>query len=123
VSARTFSFRFGFFRWLLSVLGMGPRFSRIELTDDTLVVRMGWAFRATLSRSAITGVRASSGPVGGIGVHGWRGRWLVNGAASGLVTLTIDPPGRAYMVFPVQVRQLTMSLEDPDAFIEALGPR
>jgi len=123
VSSRTFSFRYGVFRWLLSVMGMGPRFSRIELTDDSLVVRMGWAFRATVARSAITGVRAARGLVGGIGVHGWRGRWLVNGAASGLVTLTIDPPGRAYMMFPVQLSQLTMSLDDPDAFIEALGPR
>jgi hypothetical protein len=123
MSPRTFAFRYGVFRWLLSVMGMGPRFSRIELTDDSLVVRMGWAFRATVARSAITGVQGASGLVGGIGVHGWRGRWLVNGAASGLVTLTIDPPGRAYMMVPVQLRQLTMSLEDPDAFIDALGPR
>lgn len=32
---------------------------------------------------------------GGIGVHGWRGRWLVNGAVSGIATLEIDPPARA----------------------------
>ena len=123
MSARTFSFRYGAFRGLLSAMGMGPRHSSIVLSGDALVVRMGWAFRATVARSAITGVRAASGLVGGIGVHGWRGRWLVNGAASGLVRLTIDPPGRAYMVVPVPLCQLTVSLEDPDAFIEALGPR
>jgi len=123
VSARTFSFRYGAFRGLLSAMGMGPRRSRIVLSGDALVVRMGWAFRATVPRAAITDVRATRGIVGGIGVHGWRGRWLVNGAARGLVTLAIDPPCRGRMVVPVQVSELTMSLEDPDAFMEALGPR
>jgi hypothetical protein len=60
--------------------------------------------------------------VGGIGVHGWRGAWLVNGAASGLVSITVDPPVRAWAVgVPVRLRQLTVSLEDPDAFRAALG--
>ena len=62
------------------------------------------------------------GLVGGIGVHGWRGRWLVNGAATGLVAITVDPAVRAWAVgVPVKLRELTLSLEDPDALVGALG--
>ena len=65
----------------------------LELDRDRLRVRMGWAFGATVARAQIRAARHSEGLVGGIGVHGWRGHWLVNGAASGLVTLEIDPAG------------------------------
>jgi hypothetical protein len=119
---RTFGFRYGALRLLLSVLGMGPAFSSVEVDDDSLRVRMGWAFRTTIAVRHITDVRARQGLVGGIGVHGWGGRWLVNGAATGLVTLTIDPPGHASVIFiAVRLRELTVSLEDPDAFLAALG--
>jgi hypothetical protein len=118
----SFNFRYGALRPLLSVLGMGPGLSHVELDGDTLRVRMGWAFRATIPVSQITGVQARTGPVGGIGVHGWRGRWLVNGATTGLVLITVDPTVRAWGTgVPVQLRELTVSLEDPDAFVAALG--
>jgi hypothetical protein len=120
-STQTFKFRYGAFRGLLSVLGMGPALSRVELGGDTLRVGMGWAFRATIPVSQITEARPRSGLVGGIGVHGWRGRWLVNGAAAGLVTLTIDPEVRARVVVAVRLRELSLSLEDPDGFLAALG--
>jgi len=56
------------------------------------------------------------------GAHGWRGRWLVNGSANGLVQVTIDPPqhGRC-LVFAIRVRQLTLSLDDPDGFVAVLN--
>jgi len=118
---QTFRFSYGVFRVLLSLLGMGPAFSGVELVDDTLRVRMGWAFRASVPVSHITVVGPRTGLVGGIGVHGWNGRWLVNGATTGLVAITVDPPGRAsVMGIPVKLRQLTLSLEDPDALVAAL---
>jgi len=118
----TFRFSFGFFGPLLSLLGMGPSFSRVELENDLLRVRMGWAFRARVPVHHITGTQLRSGLVGGIGVHGWRGRWLVNGATTGLVAITVDPPDRAWVLgFPVKLRELTLSLEDPDALVAALG--
>jgi hypothetical protein len=120
-STQTFKFRYGAFGGLLSVLGLGPAFSRVELDGDTLRVAMGWAFRATVPVSRIIEARPRSGLVGGIGVHGWRGRWLVNGAAAGLVTLTIDPEVRARVVVPVRLRVLSLSLEDPDGVLAALG--
>jgi hypothetical protein len=118
----SFRFRYGALRLLLTVLGMGPGLSHVDLEADTLRVRMGWAFRATIPVSQITSARPRSGAVGGIGVHGWRGRWLVNGATTGLVLISIDPSVRAWGTgIPVQLRELTLSLEDPDAFVAALG--
>ena len=83
---------------------------------------MGWAFRAAVPVGQITGVRPRARLVGGIGVHGWRGRWLVNGAATGLLSITIDPAVRAWATgIPVHLRELTLSLEDPEAL--SLRPR
>ena len=118
---QAFAFRYGAFRLLLSAMGMGPRYARIELDADALRVRMGSAFTATIPLERITGAEARSGPVGGIGVHGLRGRWLVNGAATGLVAITIEPPVRARVGIPVALSQLTLSLEDPEGFLAALG--
>ena len=118
---RVFPFRYGALRFLLNAMGMGPRFSRVALDSEVLRVRMGWAFVATVPLENITGAEGRSGPVGGIGVHGIGGRWLVNGAGTGLVVITIDPPVRARVGVTVKLSQLTLSLEDPDAFVAALG--
>ena len=40
---------------------------------------MGWAFRAKFPRADVIDV-ANHRPVVSIGAHGWKGRWLVNGA-------------------------------------------
>jgi hypothetical protein len=118
----SFPFRYGALRPLLTVLGMGPGLSRVELEGDTLRVDMGWAFRAKIPVQQITGTSPRTGTVGGIGVHGWRGRWLVNGATTGLVAITIDPAVRAWATgVPVRLHVLTLSLEDPDVFSAALG--
>jgi hypothetical protein len=122
VAPGSFRFRYGALRPLFTVLGIGPGLSHVELDSDTLRVRMGWAFRATIPVQQITSVRPRSGPVGGIGAHGWRGRWLVNGATTGLVAISIDPSVRAWGTgIPVRLRELTLSLEDPDALVAALG--
>ncbi len=118
---QTFPILYGALRPLLVVVGLGPGLSGVELSDTELHVRMGWAFRARLPRTAITGARSVSGPVGGIGVHGWRGRWLVNGSMDRIVGLDIDPAVRALAVgLPVHLHYLALSLEDPDAFLAAL---
>jgi len=83
---------------------------------------MGWSFQADITRGSIVGAALRSGLVGGIGVHGWNGQWLVNGATRGLVTLSIDPPGRArVMGLPVRLRTLIVSVESPEALIAALA--
>jgi hypothetical protein len=83
---------------------------------------MGWAFHADIPLASVAGSRRYRGLVGGIGVHGWRGRWLVNGAATGLVDLDIEPPARGYVLgVPVRLRLLRLSLERPDDFLTALA--
>ncbi len=118
-----FGFRYGLFRPLLSVLGAGPSFSEVTLEPQYVVVRMGWTFRSRIPHGSIRRVYPDRDMHGGIGVHGWRGRWLVNGAVSGIVTLEIDPPARARVLgFPVRLRTLHVSLEDPGGFTAALHP-
>lgn len=116
-----------FARWFLPLavpLGMGPRRSRVEIGDQGVHVRMGLAFRATFP---VTSVRAAALaprlPFLGWGVHGWRGRWLVNGSARGLVRIELEPAARARVLgVPVRLRQLWVSVDDPAGLVAALVP-
>jgi len=120
----TFAFRYGLFRPLLVVLGLGPSFADVALEPDRVAVRMGWGFRACIPFGSIRRIYRDRDMRGGIGVHGWRGRWLVNGAVSGIVTLEIDPAVRAWVVgIPIRLRRLHLSLQDPEGLIAALGSR
>lgn len=101
---------------------MGPRFSGIDVDATTVRVRMGWGFRATIPRSAITEVATTERRVWSRGAHGWNGRWLVNGSGKGLVTLTIDPAARGFAVgIPIHIRTLTVSASTPTELINALA--
>jgi hypothetical protein len=122
MATTSFGFRYGALRGLLSAVGMGPGLSSVVLDGDVLHVRMGWAFRASIPVHQIVSVAPRRGPVGGIGVHGWRGSWLVNGTTTGLLTMAVDPPVRAWAVgIPIHLHVLTVSLDDPDALVAALG--
>jgi hypothetical protein len=115
-----------FIKVLMLPMLVGPRYSRVRLDDDRISVRMGlggWAFAAKVPRSSITEVRRVNGPVLGWGVHGWRGQWLVNGSSKGLVRMTIEPRARGRCLgFPLRIRQLTLSLADPDGFVSKVSP-
>jgi hypothetical protein len=108
---------------LFPMLALPRRSSYVELDDDSLRVQLGWGFSARIPRRSIAGARR--GPdVAGItaGAHAWRGRWLVNGSRRGIVRIDVDPPVRAWtLAIPVRLRQLAVSLEDPDGFLAALG--
>jgi hypothetical protein len=103
----------------------GPRQSSVVVGDDEVRVKLGlggWAFSGRIPRRAITDVRRVERPVWAWGAHGWRGRWLVNGSSRGLVQLTIEPAARAYSVgIPIRLRQLTLSLDEPDRFVAAFS--
>ena len=81
---------------------------------------MGWAFRATIPRAAITRV----GPEHRhfmIGVHGWSGRWLVNSSQHNLVAVDIDPPQRGWFNgIPLRLRRIVVSPDDPEGLTAAL---
>lgn len=109
---------------LMTPILAGPRRCHVVLTTDRLKVTMGacgWAFSSSVPRSSIVQAKRVSGRVWQWGAHGWRGRWLVNGSGRGLVQITIEPAGRGRCLFvPLKVRQLTLSVEQPDELVAAL---
>ena len=119
----TFPIRYGTLSGpFLGALGLGRRFSRVEVTDDMLRVRMGWGFGGETPRAGVVGVVPGNRVALTRGVHGWRGNWLVNGAGDGIVEITLDPPMKARTIgFPLRVAQLAVSVEDPSAVLAALS--
>jgi hypothetical protein len=107
---------------LFTVLGMTPGRAYLDLGAELVRVRMGWGFRADVPRPSIRAARRARNSIS-IGVHGWRGRWLVNGAAGPNVAVAIDPSAPARVLgFPIRLRELMVSVEDPDAVIAELSP-
>ncbi|MGD1171505.1 hypothetical protein ACKUVQ_22055 [Mycobacterium seoulense] len=114
-------------RWYLPLsvpVGLGPKRSEIRVDGETLHVKMGWAFAADIPLASITGAARAHDRAFTLGVHYSGGRWLVNGSGKGLVALTIEPPVRAKAVGrSISLRELWVSVTDPDALIAACtGP-
>lgn len=121
MATQRFPIRFTGANRAMAVLGMRPANSFLDVGDDTVDVRMGWAFRASVPRAAIRTAAPDDGRVLGWGVHGWRGEWLVNGSSGGLVRIELDPPQRAKAALvPVRLRVLRVSVEDPDGLLAIL---
>jgi hypothetical protein len=97
---------------------------KVELTDEELTVRWGWAFRATIPRSSIRRAAPHREVWWAIGVHSdLRFKsWLVNGSQEGIVFLDLLPPARGRSgPFRITIERLGLGLEDPDGFLRALG--
>ena len=114
-------------RWMLPFtvpLGNGPKKSVVRIDDGALHVQMGWGFEAEVPLTSITSASHWTGRVTAAwGVHGWRGRYLVNGSSHGIVELLIDPPVPARVAgVPVKLRDLAVSVSEPDALIAACAP-
>ncbi len=109
-------------RPLLLLTGATASTSFVELTEGTATVQLGVAFRATFPVSAAARASRWEGRAPfSIGAHGWRGRWLVNGARRPLVVIDLDPGQRARVLgVPVRLSQLVVSVEDPDALVDEL---
>ena len=111
----------GPYRWLATALG--ARSAAVEFDDTRLVVTYGPWFRAALARDTIAAVERDERRTISSGVHGWRGRWLVNGAGVGLVRIRFEPEQRARTIgFPVRLAELVVNVDDPAALIDALHP-
>jgi len=124
VATRRFPIRFTGLSRAMIALGLSPSRSWAEVGDDVLRVRMSWAFSLDAPLVNVRDARPDTGRVGGWGVHGWRGRWLVNGSSSGLVRIDLSPPVRGRMgPIPIGIRQLRVSVEDPDGLVAALTTR
>ena len=108
------------FRGLL----ISPSSAYVDLDDPTIHVRLGWAFSARIPRRLVARAGLGQPPTIRLtaGAHGWRGRWLVNGAPDGIVTIDLSEPVRANVAgFPIRLKELSVSLEDPEGFLAALG--
>lgn len=117
----------------MTVLGAGPKVSRVKVSPSTVDVRLGWAFQATIPREAVASVRPLTGglselhgPLGlGVlrGVNYWRGTALVNGAGTGLVEITLDQAKQVRLgPLRVKMRRLIVSAEDQSGLVAALTP-
>jgi hypothetical protein len=118
-----FTLRYGAFsRSMLRLIGSGPTHSGIAVSDADLAIKMGRSFDGRAPRTSVTSARALTDTVISRGVHGWRGDWLVNGDGSGLVELLFEPPMRGHvLMFPVRVRRLRVSVDDPEGLVAAVG--
>jgi hypothetical protein len=105
------------------MLLISPADSYVEIADGRVSVRMGWAFRSTFQRSVVKGSSVFHERIPLTrGVHGWAGRWLVNGAGDGILVIQFDPRQRGYVLgFPVRLRELLVSVDDPSALAAALA--
>jgi len=55
------------------------------------------------------------------GVHGFAGRWLVNGSGQSIVGINLEPRQRGYVLgLPVRLRNLLVSVEEPAGVMAAL---
>ena len=112
-------------RWADTLMGGGPDGGRIEIAADELRLRMA-DFKVDVPRSSVRAIaRSSMQTKGTIGVHSKGGTWVANGAADGLVEITIDPPvytprSLSSLFLRMKVSALTVSLVDPDGFISAV---
>jgi hypothetical protein len=107
-------------KWLLPLLLLPERFAYIQIDGGLVQVRLGWGFRLTFSRSDIMEI-VDHGPVLSIGAHGWKGRWLVNGAHRPIAVIRLTHPSSGRVVgFPVRVRELLVSVDDREALRRAL---
>ena len=120
-SGRRFPIRFTGANKAMTVLGMRPSNSDVIVGPTDVTIRMGWAFHASIPRSAVASAAADDDRVLGWGVHGWRGQWLVNGSSSQIVRIDVDPAASGHVVgIPVKVRRVRVSVDDPAGLIAAL---
>ncbi len=105
----------------MGVIGLSARNSWVDVGADDFHVRMGWGFRLHVPLTSVRSVGPDDRPVRAWGVHGWRGRWLVNGSSHGVVRIDLDPPGLGSVLgAAVRVSDLRVSVDDPDGLIRAL---
>ena len=109
------------YRALSSLLLLSPSRSYVEVDGQEVLVRMGWAFSSRFSRRAVVSVTESASTPMSRGVHGFGGRWLVNGSGRGILSVKLNPSQRAYVTgFPIRLRELLVSVEEPRIVAEAL---
>jgi hypothetical protein len=120
-----FTIRFTGLNKALHLLGMTRGSSYVEVDAGHVAVRMGPWFRTRFERGQVVSADETPHPMLlGWGVHGWRGRWLVNGSSSGIVRLRLEPDARARVIgVPVRLRELLVAVDDPTGLLATLARR
>jgi hypothetical protein len=120
---RRFPIRFdGWYAALSTALFLFPSSSYVEVDGEEVRVRMGWAFRSRFARAAVASALEMNERPLSRGVHGFAGRWLVNGSGQGILTIDLRPSQRGFVMgFPVRLRQLMVSLMEPRALADILA--
>jgi hypothetical protein len=96
-------------------------FVDVDKARELVTVHFGWGFHAEFALSDVATAARTADVRMTTGAHGWRGRWLVNGASGPIVTITLRGPVRAaVMGLPIRLRELSVSVEQPDQLIAAL---
>jgi hypothetical protein len=108
---------------LLVLYGATSGRSYVELADDRLVARFGWLFHRSFPLIDIEGARPRSWPL--LYGIGWRSNLFgvigIIGSRSNVVEVRFKRRQRMWLLLPVSVNRLAVSLENPEAFLEALA--
>ena len=108
-------------KWILPLFLLPARLAYIRIDGDSVRVRMAWGFRIKFPKASVQSV-SDHRPVVSIGAHGWKGRWLVNGAHRPIATIALSPPARGRLLgMPITVRELLVSVDDRDVLRLALA--
>jgi len=95
------------YRVLSTIVGLPPSSAYVQVAGEEVEVRMGWAFRSRFPRSAVASTSALDRRPISRGVHGFGGRWLVNGSGQGILVIQLRPAQRAYLMgIPVRLQEL-----------------
>ena len=109
------------YRWLSTVLGLPPSSAYVEVDGEDVEVRMGIAFHARFRRSDVASATSVDMRPISRGVHGFAGRWLVNGAGRNILKIELRPDQRAHVMrIPVSLRELLVSVGDPSELAKVL---
>jgi hypothetical protein len=108
---------------LLLLFGGTPGRSYVELTDDRLVARFGWLFHHSFPLIDIEGAGRRSWPL--LYGIGWRTNLFgvigLIGSRGNVVEVRLKRRRWVWMLLPLSCNRLAVSLEDQEAFLEALG--
>ncbi len=106
---------------VLRAVGVPARAAYVEIGVTKVRVRLGWVFHAAFDRSRVESSHRSRSVRMSAGAHGWRGRWLVNGASGPIVSIRLNGPVRAWVAgYPVRLREVAVSIADPEELMAAL---
>lgn len=121
--AQWFTLRYGAIAGpLLRLLGCGGLRSGVAVGDGSVAVVMGWSFEGRAPRASVASALVLEETVSSRGVCGWRGDWIVSGSGAGLTEVVFEPPMKAHaLAFPVRVRRLRVSVDDPAGLALALN--